>query len=79
MLTESVKGMTKVQAEDMFSRIRELMMTGKIIGDVGKLEAFSTVYEKPVRIKCAILPWHALSAALKDEGSKPVSTENEQT
>ncbi|HTA95858.1 MAG TPA: SUF system NifU family Fe-S cluster assembly protein, partial [Verrucomicrobiae bacterium] len=78
LLTENIKGKTRSQAEAMFGRVRELMMTGKVNGDLGKLIAFSTVHEHLVKIKCAILPWHALNAALKGE-SKPVSTENGQT
>jgi nitrogen fixation NifU-like protein len=78
LLTEIVKGKTKAQAEEIFGHVRELMMTGNANGDVGKLIAFSTVHQRPIRIKCAILPWHALAAALKGEAA-PVSTENEQT
>jgi nitrogen fixation protein NifU and related proteins len=39
---------------------------------------FAGVHKYPARVKCAILSWHAVMAALKGE-SKPVSTENEQT
>lgn len=78
LLTESVKGKTKAQAEQMFERVRELVTTGKAEGDVGKLAVFAGVYKYPARVKCAILSWHALMGALKGE-SQPVSTENEQT
>ena len=78
LLTEYVKGKTRSEAEEMFGRVRELMMTGNVNGDLAKLVVFSTVHKHPVRIKCAILPWHALTAALKGE-SQPVNTENEQT
>jgi nitrogen fixation NifU-like protein len=77
MLTESIKGKTRSEAVDLFNRVRELMMTGNVNGNVGKLVAFSTVHQQPIRIKCAILPWHALNAALKGEGQQPVSTESE--
>ena len=53
------------------------MTTGKVNGDLGKLVVFSTVHQRPIRIKCAVLPWHALKAALKGEGQQPVSTESE--
>ena len=51
--------------------------TGEIKGDVGKLAVFAGVYKFPARVKCAILSWHALMAALKGQGQ--VTTENEQT
>jgi nitrogen fixation NifU-like protein len=36
---------------------------------IGKLTVFAGVHKFPARVKCAILPWHAVMAALegKDE------------
>jgi nitrogen fixation NifU-like protein len=45
---------------------------------VGKLAVFAGVYKFPARVKCAILAWHALMAALKGQG-QPVTTETEET
>ena len=45
-------------------------------GDVGKLAVFAGVHKFPARVKCAILAWHAVMAALKGDG-EPVSTETE--
>ena len=42
---------------------------------LGDLEALRGVVKFPVRIKCATLPWHALKAALEDEGPARVTTE----
>jgi nitrogen fixation protein NifU and related proteins len=78
LLTEYVKGKTRTEAEEMFGRVRELMMTGNANGDIGKLMVFSTVHKHPIRIKCAILPWHALTAALKGD-VEPVNTESDRT
>ena len=55
-----------------------MVVTGTVDGDVGKLAAFAGVHKFPARVKCAILSWHAVMAALKGEG-KPVTTEDEQT
>jgi len=77
LLTEFAKGKTKSDVEKMFRQVHEMVMTGKILGDVGKLAVFAGVHKYPARVKCAILAWHAVIAALKGE-SKPVSTENEQ-
>ena len=78
LLTENVKGKTRADAEKMFELVREMVTTGKVAGDVGKLAVFAGIYKYPARVKCAILAWHALIGALKGEAA-PVSTENEQT
>ena len=40
---------------------------------LGKLKVFAGVRDLPSRVKCAILPWHTLHAALHAENT--VSTE----
>ena len=80
MMTESLKGKTRTEAEALFTRFHELI-TGKNGGksggpELGKLEVFSGVREYPVRVKCATLPWHTLKAALDGE-AMPISTESE--
>jgi nitrogen fixation NifU-like protein len=60
----------------MFDLVHEMVMSGNVNGDVGKLAVFAGVHKYPARVKCAILSWHALIAALKGEG-QPVSTESE--
>src|SRR5438445_4927170 len=37
LLTENVKGKTKREVQKMFDLVHELVMTGKVNGDVGKL------------------------------------------
>ena len=78
MMTESVKGKTTAEAEEIFSAFRA-MVTGKADGasDVellGDLEVFQGVSQYPARIKCATLSWHALQAAL-DSSGETVATE----
>ncbi|HEY5910139.1 MAG TPA: SUF system NifU family Fe-S cluster assembly protein [Verrucomicrobiae bacterium] len=77
LLTESVKGKTRAELQQMFAQVHEMVTTGKLQGEVGKLAVFAGVYRFPARVKCAILAWHALMAALKGEASKPVTTETE--
>jgi nitrogen fixation NifU-like protein len=79
LLTDYVKGKTKTEVNGMFEQVREMVTTGKINGDIGKLAVFAGVHKYPARVKCAILAWHALTAALKGDGLEPVSTENEQS
>jgi nitrogen fixation NifU-like protein len=77
LLTDSVKGHTRAEVAAMFDKVHELVTTGKLSGDVGKLAVFAGVYRFPARVKCAILAWHALAAALKGEAAQPVSTETD--
>ena len=78
LLTEFAKGKTKADMEKMFDQVHEMVTTGNVQGDVGKLAVFAGVHKYPARVKCAILSWHAVMAALRGEAN-PVSTENEQT
>jgi nitrogen fixation NifU-like protein len=78
LLTEFAKGKSKADVEKMFGQVHEMVTTGNILGDVGKLAVFAGVHKYPARVKCAILSWYAVMAALKGE-AKPVSTENDQT
>src|SRR5262252_277842 len=72
LLTESVKGKSKADVQKMFNQVHEMVTTGKIVGDVGKLAVFAGVHKFPARVKCAILAWHAVMAGLKGNASAPV-------
>ena len=78
MMTISLKGKTRTEAEDHFQRFHS-MVTGAANRAIdpqalGKLAVFSGVREFPARVKCANLAWHALHAAL-DGNRDTVSTE----
>jgi nitrogen fixation protein NifU and related proteins len=75
LLTENLKGKSRAEVQQIFEQVHEMVMTGKVVGDMGKLAVFAGVYKFPARVKCAILAWHAVIAALKGEGQQPVSTE----
>ena len=78
MMTTVVKGKSRDDVEILIHEFRD-MATGKLDLDnphhLGRLTVFSGIQELPTRVKCAILPWHTLHAALNSEES--VSTENE--
>jgi nitrogen fixation NifU-like protein len=79
LMTESLKGRTRAEAERLFQRFHDLL-TGKDTAadpELGKLAVFSGVREYPMRVKCATLAWHTLVAALTgSETETPrVSTE----
>ena len=78
LMTESLKGKTAAEAEELFTRFHEL-----VTGDpeespdtegLGKLAVFAGVREFPMRVKCASLAWHTVHAALHDENHS-VTTE----
>lgn len=77
LLTEFAKGRTKGEVSAMFAQVHDMVTTGKVAGDVGKLAVFAGVHKYPARVKCAILAWHAVMGALKGE-SGSVTTESEQ-
>lgn len=78
LMTESVKGRTRQEAERLFEGFHELL-TGdpsrleRASASLGKLAVFQGVREFPVRVKCATLSWHTLRAAL--EGGDSATTE----
>jgi nitrogen fixation NifU-like protein len=76
LLTESVKGKNKAEIQKIFDQVHDMVTTGELKGDVGKLAVFAGVHKFPARVKCAILAWHAVKAALSGSGD-PVSTETE--
>ncbi len=80
MMTTSVAGKTKDEAEGLFDRFHK-MLAGEIRSEeteaLGKLTVFSGVREFPTRVKCATLAWHTLRAAM--EGAEEVvSTEKDE-
>lgn len=69
VMSATVKGKTKKEVEGLFKSFQNLV-TGQLNGmtefnTFGKLAAFSGVSEFPARVKCAILAWHTLKAALE--------------
>ncbi|MGC8743606.1 MAG: Fe-S cluster assembly sulfur transfer protein SufU [Verrucomicrobiia bacterium] len=78
LLTEALKGKTKQEARELFNKVHDMITTGNVDSTVGKLAVFAGVHNYPSRVKCAILPWHALIAALDGKG-QTVTTENEHS
>jgi len=66
MMTVAVKGRNQGEARTLAREFVD-MATGRLAdGDVahlGRLAVFSGISELPMRVKCAILPWHTLQAA----------------
>ncbi len=68
MLTQSVKGQSLAKAEEIFDGFHALITEPDAEVDydlLGDLEMLSGVSSFPTRIKCAVLAWHTLNAAIE--------------
>jgi nitrogen fixation NifU-like protein len=75
MMTELLKGKTKAEAQKIFAQFRDMVTTGTPnLDELGKLGVFAGVNKFPARVKCAILPWHAIAATLEGR-ENVISTE----
>jgi len=75
MMTGKIKGRSTAEARDLSGKVRD-MLVGPAVeppGELGDLASLSGVRKFPARIKCAMLPWHTLEAALS--GQVKISTE----
>jgi nitrogen fixation NifU-like protein len=68
MMTAAVKGKSLSDAEQLVREFRD-MTTGNLDPQaqehhLGRLTVFAGVCNLPTRVKCAVLPWHTLHAAL---------------
>ncbi|MDP9196426.1 MAG: SUF system NifU family Fe-S cluster assembly protein [Pseudomonadota bacterium] len=79
LMTETVRGKTVAEAEALFGAFHDLCTQDNPApapvseDDLDRLKVLAGVRQFPMRVKCATLSWHALHAALADEGT--VSTE----
>ena len=66
IMTESIKGRSVEEAQQLFERFHELV-TGEesaLDPELGKLAVLAGVRDYPTRVKCATLAWHTLHAAM---------------
>lgn len=71
LLTQAVKGGSTADAMAMFDEFHRMLTEpdAKLDYDLlGDLEMLGGVIAYPTRIKCAILAWHTLKAAMDGEG-----------
>ena len=77
MLTQSIKGQSVGRAQEIFDAFHSMLTDPDAELDydtLEDLESLAGVSEFPTRIKCAILAWHTLRAAL-DGRAEAVTTE----
>jgi len=71
ILTDAVRGKPIDQVEALFQAFRKALTDDAAAVDhenLGELCALLGVREFPMRVKCATLAWHTLSAALTEQG-----------
>lgn len=75
LMTEALRGKTEAEAEQLFKKFHALITEDGAADDaaLGKLTVLAGVKQYPSRIKCAVLCWHAMNAAL--HGERQASTE----
>ena len=81
MMTTVIKGKQRADAEKMIQEFRD-MATGKLDiakqqHHLGRLTVFAGVRDLPTRVKCAILPWHTLHAALNSVAAASTEAEDD--
>ena len=76
LMTDAIKGKNRAAIEKLFTAFHSLVTGAPDVdaAQLGKLTAFSGLSEFPMRVKCGILAWRTLLAALK-ENREVVSTE----
>ena len=74
MMTAAAKGLSRGEIAGLMQRVRGLVRGQDDGSGLGDLAALSGVARFPARVKCALLAWTALEAALSDR-SGAVSTE----
>ena len=77
MLTQSIKGQSVERAQQIFEAFHRMLTEPEVELDydtLEDLESLAGVAEFPTRIKCAVLAWHTLRAALEQQ-SDIVTTE----
>ena len=75
LMTEALLGKTVTEAQKLFDLVHNMVISGQADAeDIGKLAVLSGVHKFPVRVKCAILPWHTMKSAL-DKSTQTTTTE----
>ncbi len=83
LMTQALKGKKIDVARELFEVFHALVTGSKIPKGkeelLGKLKVFSGIREFPARVKCAILAWHTMKAALDGvQDGKVVTTEGNE-
>ncbi|MBE2180390.1 MAG: SUF system NifU family Fe-S cluster assembly protein [Chthoniobacterales bacterium] len=75
LMTAKTRGRSGAEARNLATEVRTMLLGPEEAppSGLGDIVALSGVRKFPARIKCAMLPWHALEAAL--DGQQTATTE----
>lgn len=76
MMTGQVRGRTVAEADALVTAFRSMATGAAEPAGLGRLAVFAGVRDLPSRVKCAVLPWHTLHAAVSGEAC--ATTEGDQ-
>jgi nitrogen fixation NifU-like protein len=79
MMTVAVKGKRRDEAQALGREFIDMAcgrLDAKSGPHIGRLAVFAGISELPMRVKCAILPWHTLQAAFD---AVPVTSTEDET
>lgn len=74
LMTSRLHGKSVAEAEHLAAQFQTMVRTGQPSDAMGDLNALAGVHKFPMRMKCALLPWEAMLAALHGK-NKTVSTQ----
>ena len=77
MMTQSINGQSLERAQEIFDAFHHMITEpdGELdLDTLGDLETLSGISEYPTRIKCAVLAWHTMKAALTGD-NEGITTE----
>lgn len=77
IMSEQVPGLSLAAAGERAAAVAEALAPGAddaALGELGELQALAGVRAYPSRIRCALLPWRTLAAALQQDAAT-VTTE----
>ncbi len=80
MMTVAVKNKTRADAEALIQEFLALakgQLNAIDLIQIGRLAVFAGISQLPTRVKCAILPWHTLHAALNSGAETSTEAEHD--
>jgi nitrogen fixation NifU-like protein len=71
IMTVKTRGLSEIDARSLSAKVRDMLLgpEAEPSSELGDLAALSGVRRFPARIKCAMLPWRTLEAALDGRGT----------
>ena len=67
LMIEAIEGKTRDETREIIEHFHQVMLgRAKLDSNYPRLKAIEGVKHYPIKVKCVILAWHTLKAAMKD-------------